>query len=452
MLLLYTSDLHDHLRAGPNGIGGMAYVSGYAKKIRAARADVIAVDAGDVANKGDWVAYASKSALMYKAMKQVRYTAITSGNHDFRYGMPQLLGNAKHVGAPMLCANLATSDGSPGPLPRSRVVDADGVKVGIIGFTLPGLRLRGEDLQVMKLEQTAAVLAQEAARLDEQAHLVVAVGHFPGRTCPKLSGMVPAIDVFVAGHSHEVRQKPTRVPQTGALVVQAGSNARYVGRLELTIDVDTEQVVQYKGRLVELKHDSVPADAEMLRWIDEAEIASCPQARQVLGKAAEDISRGDLARIYARALRQMAEADVGFSSPRSVLSDLKAEQVIDYNAVFASHRAGEAQTVALRATGAALRLYLGSVRSKRACPCWDGFTATMDFTKPGPQRVTQTDLDAEREYSVVMPAKMARSPNGKLRIRAVEGTVKPCAYTEREAMRAYIESLTREGLKVRRIK
>ena len=130
VLVLYTNDIHDHVRPGPNGRGGMPYVSGYAKQVRATRPDVLLLDAGDVVSKGDWVAYATKGEITYEALGRAGYAAVAPGNHDFDYGLPQLLRYASISGLPLLCANAAQSDGSPLSLPKSRIVDVDDVKVG----------------------------------------------------------------------------------------------------------------------------------------------------------------------------------------------------------------------------------------------------------------------------------------------------------------------------------
>lgn len=445
VLLLYTADLHDHLRSGPGGIGGTAYVSGYVKQQRSRRRDTLLVDAGDVLNKGDWVAYATKGDVMYQAMRQAGYTAGAPGNHDFVYGLPQLLKNAASAGFPLLCANAVKNDGTPLALPRSLLVDADGVKVGIIGFTLPGARFGGSGCRSLDVKQTAAVLAAEAVELDKEAHLIVAVGHFPSDKCRNMAEMVPQIDVFVAGHSHQPLAQPLNAETTGGLVVQAGSNAGYVGSLELTVDLDSEEIVDHKARLVQLDHTTIPCDAEMAQWIDATERATCPEAREVLGKAGESIGNQGTGTLYARALREMADVDVAFANPRRLLAGFSAGQTIDRNAVFATHRMDGRRAVLAQLSGADLRGFLEQTKSARLCPCWDGFSARIDFTKPPGQRVVETDLAAERTYSVVMHDDLPRRLGGKLPPESLE----TCSFTATEALEAHIRALTAKGEAVR---
>ena len=451
VLLLYTADFHDHIRPSPSGKGGLPYVSGYVKQVRAKRPDVVLVDGGDVLNKGDMLPFATKGEVMYEAMRRTGYSAGVPGNHDFCYGLPQLLRNASIAGFPVLCANVVKNDGSPVPLPQSCIVDADGVKVGIVGFTVTGFKSSQAGCRALNDSETAAILTKEAAKLDEAAHLIVAVGHYPRRKCMQLSKRAPGIDVWVAGHSHEALAKPVTAPETGALVVQAGSNAVFVGRLELTVDLDTEEIVSHQGRLVGLDHKTTPIDQEMAQWIEQEESAKCPRACEVLGKTAEDIPRHELAELYARAMREKAGTDVALVDPRFLLGGFSAGQTIDHNAVFASHRSANSQAVTAQLSGAAIQRRLNRARSAALCLGWDGFAAKMDFRQPIGQRVVETELEPERQYSVVTQTGVLAAGRGR-KGKGPKGPVKPCDFTATEALAAYIKGLTAQGTEVRRLK
>ena len=90
LLILHTNDLHDHIRPGYEGIGGMPYVAGYIKQVRRERRDVLLLDAGDVSEKGDMVADKTDSAIMYEAMGRIGYDAIAPGNHDLDHGVARV--------------------------------------------------------------------------------------------------------------------------------------------------------------------------------------------------------------------------------------------------------------------------------------------------------------------------------------------------------------------------
>ena len=86
LVLLHTNDLHDHLRADYDGSGGLAYVSGYIRSVKASRPDVLTLDAGDLMEKGDLVGFRTRSSITCEAMGRVGYDAFSPGNHDTAYG------------------------------------------------------------------------------------------------------------------------------------------------------------------------------------------------------------------------------------------------------------------------------------------------------------------------------------------------------------------------------
>src|SRR3954471_16084337 len=82
LLILHTNDLHDHARVGDDGQGGLPFIAGYVKQVRAERHDVLLLDGGDVTEKGDMVSHKSGETLMWELMRRMSYDAVTPGNHD----------------------------------------------------------------------------------------------------------------------------------------------------------------------------------------------------------------------------------------------------------------------------------------------------------------------------------------------------------------------------------
>lgn len=448
VMLLYTSDLHDHICAGGNGKGGMPYISGYVRKIRSERPDVILVDGGDVLNKGHILPYVTKGEVMYEAMKMVGYTAGAPGNHDFRYGLPQLLKCASIGQFPVLCVNAVRSDGLPLGLPASKIVDADGVKVGIIGFTLTGQKFAGGKVNTLNVSDTAKAIGREAERLDREAHLIVAVGHFWGNRCSRLAGDAPAVDVFVGAHNHRVIKAPLKAGRN-AIVVQAGCNALHVGRLELTIDLQTEEILERKCLVAPLPHNATPLDEEMAAWIREAEAVSCPGAREVLGIAGASIDKRRMGRVYAHALRQKAGTDIALISSKRLLGETIIKgQRIDRNAVFATHMPDGHRAVTVQMSGAELKRCLAKAGSQRNAPFWDGFSARLEFAKPVDQRVADSDLLDNHLYSVAMHDDLPKSLLGRAGIEPQDRKRGKCDFTVIEALEDYLRQQTAEGKKI----
>jgi 2',3'-cyclic-nucleotide 2'-phosphodiesterase (5'-nucleotidase family) len=396
ILILHTNDIHAHLRADYDGSGGLPYVSGYINQQRAERTDILVLDAGDVAEKGDLVAFATDCELVYEAMGRVGFDAGAPGNHDHDFGVPQLHRFAE-LADPMrmLCINLVDEDGVP-EFPPSSIFEVDGVRVGVIGMIVP------RDEYGLDREATAEAMAREAERLEPEVDLTIAVCHESSRHCANLSRIAPLIDVYISGHSHEVLPEAVVVPETGALIVQAGSYAEYVGRLELTIDLESETILEANSELVPMRHDVIPCDIDMLQWIREHERALTPEADRLVGWTDTVFDYRQLGNLGAAALRESTGADIAFCAPGQVIRATLPIGLVDVNAIFRTGGERAHHVIETRLTGSEIEAYLlGMEISDWYQTSWAGFRASVG--NEGGKPVIQTNLDADRSYRVVIP-------------------------------------------------
>lgn len=396
LLILHTNDLHDHLRPGAYAQGGLPYVAGYIQQVRAGRKDVLVLDAGDVTEKGDMVAFMSQHQMTYEALRRIGYDAVAIGNHDDDAGVPALHAYEKVLGQRLLCLNLVKPDGTPEFLP-SRVVQVGELKVGIIGLIVP--RKEGS----LNFEDSGRALAREAVRLRKEVHLVIALCHEGARKCVDWARMAPAVDVFVTGHTHEVLAAPAVVPETGAYIVQAGYYARWVGRLELTVNLETKKVIEVSGEVVPLMHDRGPVDAAMLAWVRQREQELCPEAGAVIAQTPEELGLKEVAWLGAAALRQQAKAEVGFCHAGQIIRSPIFAGPVDVNALFLAGGDRGNATVRTELTGAEITAYLNALATeKKNQTNWSGFQAAPAGGTGESGRI-ETDLEPERTYTVIMP-------------------------------------------------
>ncbi len=452
VLILHTNDIHDHLRPDYDGAGGLPYVSGYVKKVRAQRDDVIFLDAGDVAEKGDMVAFATDSEITYQAMAMAGYDAGTFGNHDHDFGIPQLRKFESLAGPmKMLCLNLVKENGDVEFTP-SAIFDVDGVRVGVIGVIVP------RDEYGLNREETANALALEAKRLDEAADLVIAVCHIPSKHCRMLSLIAPEVDVFVSGHSHEVIPEAILVEETGAFIVQAGSYAEYVGRLEIEIDLETEEITSAKSELVAMKHEAIQPDEKMLSWVHEQELKLTPQASRFVFTNDSVIGRVEIGYLGAAALRVASGADIGFCNADQVIRSHLPTGAIDVNAIFRTGGQRGYEVVTAEMSGEVIEAYLNALRrTDYPLTQWSGFKAFLpndeskfDFIK--------TNLIPDKIYRIIMPKlewdtrllrafqkAVERGLADGLKVPKNELTTEPTTITFTDAVTDYITRLPGEN-------
>jgi 5'-nucleotidase len=278
-----TNDLHGGVLPR-DGRGGLELLAGYVKNLRAARAReggaALLVDAGDMF-QGTLESNLSEGASVIAAYNALGYTAAAVGNHDLDFGpagpltVPDgpgtdprgaLKARAAEAKFPLLAANLieaATGRSVDWPnVNRSVIVDAAGIKAGIVGVmtrdalsaTIAG-NTRG--LRVAPLVQT---ITDEAAALRRGgADVVIVASHAGGRctrfddplnltSCDSASSEIfdvvrrlPAgtADVVVAGHTHAGMAHEIN----GTIVIQAFSGGAAFGRADLVIDRATRRVL-----------------------------------------------------------------------------------------------------------------------------------------------------------------------------------------------------------------
>jgi len=444
LLVLHTNDFHDHIRPGYDGVGGMPYVSGYIKSVREGRTDVMVLDSGDVMEKGDMVAFKTHSAIMYEAMGRIGYTAAVFGNHDTDSGAAYLHECEAKAGMPFLCINYIKKDGTL-HFPASKIFEVNGVKVGVIGAMDP------REGEFLNRKETMEALAKEAARLKEEAHLVFVICHFGSKDCLAFSAGVPEVDVFFGGHTHEVVREPYR-SETGALVVQAGLYAKYVGRLELVVDLETKTIAEFESEVVEMGHDVVPCDEAMLTWVRECEQAECPEASRVIGHSGKALGSVDAARLAAAAIRERAGVDVGFCHAGQVIRSGIPAGGLDVNAFFLTGGQRGRVIVGTMLTGEEIEDYLqGLMAEGRGRTEWAGFQGGIRYAKLEGGWVVETNLDSDKTYRVVMPEREWQTRFVRVREKQSQGTLPafvPCSFTFIEALTGYIEKLSEEGITV----
>jgi len=452
IVILHTNDIHDHVRVGYGGEGGLPHVSGYVRQVRAAEPAVLVLDAGDVAEKGDMVAFKTDSRISYEAVRRVGYDGVAVGNHDFDpHGAEGIRRFERLLGQPMLCLNIVKPDGTPEFTP-SRIVEAGGLKVGLIGMIAP----RDRQFGGLDFAASGKALDREARRLRPQVDLLVAICHEGVPKCAEWSKAAPGVQVFVSGHSHVALARPEVVPETGALIVQAGSYARWVGRLELDIDRETKKIVHYDGRLVPMRSGAVPVDAATAAWIAAREREICPEASEVVAHNAAPVGMLHTAWLCADSLRRAAGTDLAFCHAGNIMRSPLPAGDVDMNALFVAGGQRGDETVRFSLSGAQVKAYLEALGADEDHnqTAWSGMRVTRHGSEA--DAALATNLQPARVYSVIMPklewttrfAKMARKAHGKSPGGALAGTLpvpQPSPVQLTEALRVRVKALTGKG-------
>ena len=268
LTILHTNDHHGHFaKFSPYGSpdsGGMAARSTLINIVRAeveqADGHVLLLSAGDI-NTGVPESDLLHAEPDFKLMKMLGYDAMTLGNHEFGKELREMfLKQQEWAGFPFLSANIVKKDTGE-PLVKPYILkEFDGLQIAILGLTMEETEILGLQEAMADLEFSNAVeTAQKfVPKLREEADIVIALTHLGfhemaggGYRTPGdlyLAKQVAGIDIIIGGHSHKELFEPKVIGKT--LILQAGEYGMYVGRLDLTIDSDTDDIKEYTYKLI----------------------------------------------------------------------------------------------------------------------------------------------------------------------------------------------------------
>ncbi len=250
--ILGTTDVHGHIYptnyfgdAGDEAVG-VARVQTLINQIRAKNPNTLLVDSGDCL-QGTPLTYHNARIdpkapnPMVQAYNFMKFDAFAVGNHEYNYDIPYLLkarGEAKY---PFLSGNIY-HHGTKKPVFEPYVIKTvGGVKIGILGFTTPGVAVW--DRRFVKGKQDFGDIVEAAGRWlpvvkAQGVDATVVIIHsglgdpydptFGGysvneglpeeNVCAKLAQTYPQVDAILLGHSHKDLPK---LLHNGVLLTQA---------------------------------------------------------------------------------------------------------------------------------------------------------------------------------------------------------------------------------------
>ena len=246
--ILHTNDMHSHIHpftSGRNkGLGGMAQRAGLIKKIRDQEEYVLLLDAGDIFQGTPYFNFYG-GELEFKLMSEMKYDAVTIGNHDFDNGLEGFKKQLPHADFPFLIANYDFSNTIlKNTFKPFKIFRKGDLKIGVfgIGIELDGLvpkSLFGNTIYqdpIIKANHYAALLKHK-----ERCDLIICLSHLGFKYKEdKVSDMILAkesrnIDLIIGGHTHTFLKKAvnlSNLDQKQVLVNQVGWAGINIGKVD----------------------------------------------------------------------------------------------------------------------------------------------------------------------------------------------------------------------------
>jgi 5'-nucleotidase len=369
LTVIHTNDLHSQcLGFSPNldyspletgndqTVGGFARIATAIKTERSKRKNpVLVLDAGDFLMGSLFHMLSREESFELRLLGRMGYDVVTLGNHEFDLkpdGLARIITSATEKGNPpqIVFSNAVFSDTSSeddslekifarGLVKPYTVIEKEGLRIGIFGILGKRAAQVSPFAAPLKFRDpvTTAKEMVKILREQEKVDLVVCLSHCglaAGKEASEdeeLVSAVPGIDILVGGHTHTRLDKP--IVKDGAIIVQAGSYGRYVGILDVSIELNRPRVADY--RLVTID-DSIPGDpgiqAEIESFvplIDEKVLkAHNLSFRQAIARTSFDLEVGEretgLGNLIADSIRWYINKDIKDGSSPKVLCAMES--------------------------------------------------------------------------------------------------------------------------------
>jgi 5'-nucleotidase len=276
--ILHSNDMHGDFLAESRGekgelLGGLALLSGYLNKVRKEEENVLYLIAGDMV-QGSLIDSEYKGISTMEIMNYLSPDVVALGNHEFDYGLPHLLLLEKMANFPIVNANLYIKKYHRRLMRPYYVIKKSGFDILFTGIITEKIMdtLKMDTLvgSIVSLEEASHEVGKICnAYKNDDVDLTILLTHIGLESDISLAKMLdPAwgVDMIIGGHSHSVMDKPEKV--NNILIAQAGIGTNQIGRFDITVDDDTNSIVESKWQLIEINDRLAEADHVLLDYID----------------------------------------------------------------------------------------------------------------------------------------------------------------------------------------
>ena len=254
LTILHTNDTHSCiLPLNPNlsdttiaGRGGFLRRLAMIKEERQKDPSLLLFDSGDFSQGSSYYTM-FKGDVEVGLMNEMGYDAATIGNHEFDFGLDNMVRLFRMCNFPIVCSNYDFADTELKDIVKPYIVlKRKGVKIGVFALCprMEGLVFT-KNYGPLKYLDPVEVAQQmvDVLRKQERCDLVICLSHLGWEVteCPdqRVIESTRGIDLVLGGHSHTYLQQLEYVNDLDGKPVpvdQNGKHAAFVGKLKLTLD------------------------------------------------------------------------------------------------------------------------------------------------------------------------------------------------------------------------
>ena len=295
--LVFTNNIHGAIHELParfinpefspllaGGAGAYTYVTNLRKEASEAGDFVILTDAGSLF-QGTQLGTDDGGSKIMKWMNWMAYDAFVPGVRDFDQGVENLERLNRESNFPFLASNIKGVNG----IENYKVIDANGIKIGLIGLITPFLfdGLVPENYEGVEVLDLLETLNTQIETIRNDVDLIFVLSHLglpynredeyesfikkasqeklKIKNAIELAHFTNDVDVIITGGVSKGYDTPWVDPNTHTIVVQNYGNLTGIGHLILNIDKEKKTIKNYtfpteRGMMVNLFTDNIWPD------------------------------------------------------------------------------------------------------------------------------------------------------------------------------------------------
>ena len=295
--LVFTNNIHGAIHELParfinpefspllaGGAGAYTYITNLRKEASEAGDFVILTDAGNLF-QGTQLGTDDGGTKIMKWMNWMAYDAFVPGVRDFDQGVENLERLKKESNFPFLASNLKGVNG----IENYKVIDANGIKIGLIGLITPFLfdGLVPENYEGVEVLDLLETLNTQIETIRNDVDLIFVLSHLglpynredeyesfikkasqeklKIKNAIELAHFTNDVDVIITGGVSKGYDTPWVDPNTHTIVIQNYGNLTGIGHLILNVDKEKKTINDYtfpteRGMMVNLFTDNIWPD------------------------------------------------------------------------------------------------------------------------------------------------------------------------------------------------
>ena len=329
LTILHTNDVYEI--SPSRGRGGLAELAAAIKREKAGAANSVVTFGGDLISPS-LMSGLTKGQQMIDVMNAVGVELAVLGNHEFDFGDDVLRARMDESRFQWLTTNVSQADGRifhTGV--ASTIREFGGVKFGFFGITTPEtvtLASPGKGTAFAPIFETAEKAVK--ALKDQGADVIVALTHLNIAEDRELARRVKGISLILGGHDHE----PLTVFENDALIHKSGSDAAWLGAIELSVTKRAQQSGPARVDVVPgwkmIPIAGIEPDADVAAIVKKHNDKLNAELNVAIGTTGAVLtSKRDLVRteetaignLFCDAIREVMGADVGLTNGGNIRGD-----------------------------------------------------------------------------------------------------------------------------------